>query len=352
MKRKVLRGFTLIELLVVVAIIALLISILLPSLSRARELAKRAVCRANLRGIGQSAFIYANDNDESFPIAFFNRRAGISGDPTNIGVNAIEQMGGGGDSATGTGNGLSPQAPNVRFRQARTVPTGATNVTSANTDSVPISRSLFLLVIGNFTTPKQFVCPSSGETEDDLRNIDGTQTRAAQPGINRFDFYGYNNLSYGYQHPYGRDARPGPDLDNRMALAADRSPFFQVGGNGGRADDMRFGGAGSTGTWNWANVGASVDSSDVKTVLSAPNTEWQAVNSPNHGEEGQSILYIDSSVQFENKPIVGANNDNIYTAFETPLPGDDDAAYLQTLRGTPPDVDDGPAADTDTLIAP
>ncbi|MGE3182486.1 MAG: type II secretion system protein, partial [Phycisphaerae bacterium] len=66
MRRK---GFTLIELLVVVAIIALLISILLPSLSRARELAKRAVCRANARGIAQSCHLYANDNREWFPVA-------------------------------------------------------------------------------------------------------------------------------------------------------------------------------------------------------------------------------------------------------------------------------------------
>ncbi len=45
----------------------LLISILLPSLSRARELAKRAVCAANMRGIGQSLMIYANNNAGEFP---------------------------------------------------------------------------------------------------------------------------------------------------------------------------------------------------------------------------------------------------------------------------------------------
>ena len=55
------KGFTLIELLVVIAIIALLVSILMPGLGKARELAKRAGCMANLNGAGKGAAIYVND---------------------------------------------------------------------------------------------------------------------------------------------------------------------------------------------------------------------------------------------------------------------------------------------------
>lgn len=54
-------GFTLIELLVVVAIIALLVSILLPSLARARELARRTVCGTRMKGIGLAAEMYTSE---------------------------------------------------------------------------------------------------------------------------------------------------------------------------------------------------------------------------------------------------------------------------------------------------
>ena len=60
-------GFTLIELLVVVAIIALLVAILVPSLQKARALAKQTVCGSNLRQIGYALRMYANDNSGRAP---------------------------------------------------------------------------------------------------------------------------------------------------------------------------------------------------------------------------------------------------------------------------------------------
>jgi len=69
------RGFTLVELLVVVAILALLIGMLMPTLGRARDLARRATCAAQINAIGKSVTLYVNDHG-SYPPMGDNRFPG------------------------------------------------------------------------------------------------------------------------------------------------------------------------------------------------------------------------------------------------------------------------------------
>ena len=64
-------AFTLIELLVVIAIISLLVSIMLPSLNRAKQLAKSVLCLSNLRQLGIAANTYAGSYNGLFPIAYY-----------------------------------------------------------------------------------------------------------------------------------------------------------------------------------------------------------------------------------------------------------------------------------------
>lgn len=187
-------AFTLIELLVVVAIIALLISILLPSLSRARELSKRTVCLANIRGIGQGMHIYAQDGDV-FPMYA----------------------------------GPSSQGRVIMFDPAKRNITVATNVPSTNGDqNASPTTDLWLLLRGLNSSPKQFICPSTNDQPD-----------PAQDYSIHYDFADSNRLSYGYQYQHAQSSptttAPRPlgtaGTDPRWPVLGDANPRVKGGVN-------------------------------------------------------------------------------------------------------------------------
>ncbi len=308
------RGLSLTDLLWLIAILALLIAILLPSLSRAREITKRAVCASNLRGIGQGIKIYSNDNYDWWPHHYYE--AETTG--RDHGVHWIGTM--------GSHEWLKISEPSKESPQ-RNHP----------------SRALFMLVIDGTCTTMQFICPSSGDAEDDLRNRgpdagSGRYARAAQPGVNRFDFRGYPYLSYGYQLPYGPDARPNEDLDARMIMMADKGPYFEAGGPG-LAESAT---VGDRPSGQRVPTGSSVDE-----LLRRPMSAWRPYNSRNHGSEGQNTLFVDGHVVFNKRPIEGVSYDNIYTI----QAGHDHASVLAGMVPLPNQTP-GPLTNTDSFIVP
>ena len=293
MRRK---GFTLIELLVVVAIIALLISILLPSLARARELSKRAVCAANLKGINTAIATYANDFDQSYPIP-----AAVQ--PTQDGVSVNNYKG---------------------------IGTNRTTISTITSNQVSTGRCYWMLVRDNATAPKQFYCPS---------NADGDWATDNDP-LAFYDFATAKNLSYGIQIPYGTKGRPTTERDARMPLGADRGPWGALEVSG------------------WTSLpeptGVNADSSPDAW------RQWNSPNHGGTGDgEGQNIMYCDSHVEFEKKPCVGIGYDNIYTTWKKPGSGTATDFWLGSIMNngyggsmSAASATCAPASDQDSAIYP
>ncbi len=303
-KRKA--GFTLIELLVVISIIAILVSILLPALAKARELANRAVCMANVRGIIQSMITYGQSNQGVFP---------VPGDPQ------VSSAGHYYSNApfNGEGNGgywAVPKPVTAPSAVQDWYLTSSGILMNANATPCPLA-GWWIMVLQGYTTPSSFICPSDPLAEGPsieealnggvtLYNLNFGEITRVNNGNAWADPKGQGE-SYSLAFPYGQYVNAGPYINwfnnklprqwwttagatSQVPLVGDMAPIDNADGD-------------TTGAYQ-----------RVTTTLPTANTYGPYIyNSGNHAGDGQNVGFGDAHVTWETSPYVGQNGDNIFT---------------------------------------
>jgi prepilin-type N-terminal cleavage/methylation domain-containing protein len=269
MKRK---GFTLVELLVVIAIIALLMGILMPALSRVRQLAFRLTCGTNLSGIGKAMLLYSNDYQDELPKA------------------------GGRNSAWGAVAAFDAPSRQLAYGTD----------TQGSGGAATISSCFYLLVKYTEVTPKSFLCKGdSGTNEFKLSDL-GAPPAAGFELIDAWDFgpagESWKHCSYSYHFPFGLYALT-VSSEPGFAVAADRNPFLPSPAGTARdlglfKPDLTTGGFG--GTSDQAKQG----------------------NCNAHQLDGQNVMFLDTHVTFEKRAYCSVEDDNIYLLSRNPQTGD------------------------------
>jgi prepilin-type N-terminal cleavage/methylation domain-containing protein len=279
--RRFSKGFTLIELLVVISIIALLIAILLPALARAKELANRAVCSANVRSLVQSMVIYAQSNKAVFPTTPGNTAGTFYNAPTGV-----------------TGASVNNSGPSMM--QLYYTSNAIGNPPGSSAVACPM-QCMWLLVLNGQMTTKSFICPSSPYSIGPSLEYTGS-TAADSAMYTCFSYMspGQTNPnpdgegeSYSIAYPWQANGQPGAWWTTRagsdVPLACDIAPVPE-GGNGAGTNIQR-----------------------ITNILPSANTYGNYIyNSGNHNGDGQNVGFGDGHVSWEVNPYVGQNNDNIF----------------------------------------
>jgi prepilin-type N-terminal cleavage/methylation domain-containing protein len=266
MRRK---GFTLVELLVVIAIIALLMGILMPALSRVRQLAFRLTCGTNLSGIGKAMLLYANDYQDELPRA---------------------------------GGRTSTWGPVQDWTAANRYSAYGLGVDGSN-GKATISSCFYLLVKYTEVTPKSFVCKGdAGTTEFKLSDLP-TALPSNFELIDAWDFgptgESYKHCSYSYHMPFGLYALT-VSSEPAFAVAADRNPFLK---------------SPAAEAANVANFKPDLD------AFKGTQDQAKAGNAIAHQLDGQNVMFLDTHVAFEKRAYCSVEDDNIYLVSNDPTKG-------------------------------